>query len=451
MSGADPVLQSRHPVGEAAAVALALSGAAAARLGELRGLPGQRVSVDVQAAATSLLGFLFQTIPNGPDLARHRNATIAFYRAGDGRWIHLHGGFPHLAEGLLALLGCPLDADAIAIASAVARHGAFELEDEVAARGLCAAAVRSEAEWAAHAQGRALAALPVFELERIGDAESEPFEAAGRPLAGVRVLDLTRVLAGPTCGRTLAEHGAEVLRIGAERLPSIEPFVVETGRGKRNAFLDLDRPDDVRRLRELAQDCDVFCEGYRPGSLARRGFAPEALAALRPGVVVVSIDCYGHVGPWAGRPGWEQLAQAAVGIASAEGGDAAPRLVPAAPTDYTSGTLAAYGAMLALARRATEGGSWHVRASLCQTGMWLTRLGAQLDPEAAAGLGDVSARQSRTDTAWGRLSHLAPVVGLDHTPPHWELPPAPLGAHAAAWCGQEMAPASRRAAISSAE
>jgi crotonobetainyl-CoA:carnitine CoA-transferase CaiB-like acyl-CoA transferase len=247
------------------------------------------------------------------------------------------------------------------------------------------------------------------------------------------VLDLTRVLAGPTCGRTLAAHGARVLRVGAERLPSIEPFVVDTGRGKRNAFLDLERREDAARLRELVAGADVFCQGYRLGALERRGFGPEALAELRPGIVAVSIDCYGHSGPWAGRAGWEQLAQSATGIAAAEGGEGPPRLIPAAATDYTTGYLAAFGAMMALARRAVEGGSWLVRASLSQTGMWLTRLGADLDPEAAAGLGDVASRLTTTDTAWGRLTHLAPAEEMEHTPPHWALPPAPLGSHPAAW------------------
>jgi crotonobetainyl-CoA:carnitine CoA-transferase CaiB-like acyl-CoA transferase len=249
----------------------------------------------------------------------------------------------------------------------------------------------------------------------------------------VRVLDLTRVLAGPTCGRTLAEHGADVLRVGAERLPSIEPFVVDTGRGKRNAFLDLDRPADLERLRDLAARGDVFCQGYRPGALEARGLGPEALAELRPGTVYVSIDCYGHGGPWSGRRGWEQLAQSAVGIAHGEGGEGLPRLAPAAATDYTTGALAAYGALEALARRATEGGSWHVRASLCQTGMWLTRLGPRLDAEAATGLGDPADLQIRSDTVWGPLTHLAPALTMERTPPRASLPPAPLGHHAPEW------------------
>jgi crotonobetainyl-CoA:carnitine CoA-transferase CaiB-like acyl-CoA transferase len=429
VKGDDPVLASRFPIGEAAAVAVALAGAAAARLHVQRGGEPQAVGADVRRAAAMLIGFVLQRA-DGLD-ARFANAVTALFEARDGRFVHLHGGFPHLGRGTVELLGCAEDAEALA--AAVRGWDAFALEQALAERGLCGAAVRSVEEWAAHPHGRALAERPVVTVERIGDAPPELPGPAARPLAGLRVLDLTRVLAGPTCARTLAEHGADVLRVGAERLPSIEPFVVETGRGKRNAFLDLDRAEDVERLRALVREGDVFSQGYRADALARRGLGPEALAELRPGLVYVSIDCYGAGGPFSGRRGWEQLAQSVVGISHAEGAGGPPRLAPAAATDYTTGTLAAFGVLSALTRRATEGGSWHVRASLCQTGMWLTRLGAQLDPAAASGLGDPSDLLVESDTAWGRLLHLGPMVEMERTPARFDRPPAPLGSHPAEW------------------
>jgi crotonobetainyl-CoA:carnitine CoA-transferase CaiB-like acyl-CoA transferase len=431
ITGRDPVLASRFAIGEVAAVASGLTGVAAARLFEQRTRRSQAIAVDTRAAASSLLGFMLQRSNAEVDLLRHASPTIGLFECGDGRWLHLHGGFPHLAEGALELLGCAHERDAIA--AALRGRSALEWEHALAERGLCGAGVRTEQEWATHEQGRALADLPAVEVTKIGDAPPEPLPAADRPLSGVRALDLTRVLAGPTCGRTLAEHGAEVLRIGAERLPSIEPFVIDTGRGKRNAFLDLERTEDAAQLRSLIRGADVFCQGYRSGTLARRGFGAEALAELRPGIVYVSINCYGHVGPLANRAGWEQLAQSITGIAASEGGDGPPRLLPAAATDYTTGFLAAYGVMTALGRRHTEGGSWHVRASLCQTAMWLTRLGGTLAPDASTGLGDVQSRLIECETTWGRLTHLAPVVQMELTPARWERPPSPLGSDEPKW------------------
>ncbi|MDG2303467.1 MAG: CoA transferase [Candidatus Binatia bacterium] len=429
--GADPVLPTRYPAGEAAAAALGLTGAAAAQLHEARTGEAQKVSVDVSGAAMSLVSFVLQKASSGVDLTRHHNPASGLYETRDGRWIHLHGGFPALAQGAVDLLGCTLDANAIA--DAVRAHDAAELEDAIALRGLCGTVVRTTEEWAEHPQGRALASLPVIEIERIGDAAARPLPPGDRPLDGVRALDLTRVLAGPTCGRTLASYGADVLRIGAERVPSIEPFVIDTGHGKRNAFLDLDRDDDRTRLDELVETADLFCQSYRPGALAARGLSPTELAARRPGIIVVSLDCYGHVGPWAHRPGWEQLAQSATGIADSEARDGRPALIPAAATDYTTGYLAAFGAMTALSRRCTEGGSWHVKESLCQTGMWLTRLGTIHDRDQARGFDRPERFVASSDTAWGRLEHLAPIVEMEHTPARWDLPPSPLGTHSPEW------------------
>lgn len=151
---------------------------------------------------------------------------------------------------------------------------------------------------------------------------------------------------------------------------------MDTSHGKRSAWLDLDDAGAAATLRALVRGADVFSQGYRSGALAGRGFAPEDVAALRPGIVYVSINCYGHEGPWATRPGWEQLAQTVTGIAVTQGSPDAPVLIPAALCDYTTGYLAAWGVMAALARRAVEGGSWHIRASLCQTAMWVERAGA---------------------------------------------------------------------------
>ncbi len=434
---ADPILPTALRAGEAAAAVLAAQAMAAADLWCLRGGAPQAIDVDVRAAAASLLSFALQRAPAGVAL-RQPAATIAFFEAADGQWIHLHGGFPALHAGTLALLDCADDADAIA--RAVRRWEAAALEDALAERGLCGARLRTTDEWRAHPQGAALHAAPLVTLTRIGTAPAEalpgpPAGAAGaRPLSGVRVLDLTRVLAGPTCARTLAEHGADVLHVRSPTLPSIEPFVVDTNAGKRSCHLDLDRAEDARQLRALVRDADVFAQGYRPGALTRRGLAPEALASLRPGIIVASINCYGHEGPWRERPGWEQLAQTVSGMAQ-EQHCTPPAVVQAAVTDYTTGYLAALGVMCALARRAAVGGSWLVQVSLTRTAMWLLSLPRVASHLAPTGLNpaELGPWWITMETDWGVLKRIGPIARMSATPPHWTLPPAPLGSHPARW------------------
>jgi crotonobetainyl-CoA:carnitine CoA-transferase CaiB-like acyl-CoA transferase len=436
--GHDPVIATRFRAGEAAAAALAANATAAADLWCARGGRPQRIEVDVRAAAASLVSFAYLRY-QGATFDRRGQATTALYRARDGQWIHLHGGFSS-REGTLALLKC--DDDAGAIANAVASWDAQALEDALADRGACGAKLRSADEWRAHPQGIALAQVPVVEILRIGDAPPEPIpgpragEYGARPLSGVRVLDLTRVLAGPTCARTLAEHGAKVLHVRSPNLPSIEPFVIDTNPGKRSCFLDLDHRKDVERMRALVRDAHVFSQGYRPGALARRGFSPEELAQMRPGIIAVSIDCYGHEGPFASRPGWEQLAQTVTGMAHEHAGDEHPALVPAAINDYTTGYLGALGAMCALARRTTEGGSWHVRVSLARTSMWIMSLPRTASDDKPGGfdMASIAPWIIEMDTAWGPLTRLGPIARMSETPPRWDLPPAPLGSDPPAWC-----------------
>lgn len=433
VNGVDPVLPSRFHIGKAAATALAATGLAANELWTLSGGAAQEISVDVQGAAASLISFLFQRLEEGDQPMREDRALVDLYQAGDDRWVHLHGAFPKLAEGTLRVLDCEQTVESVS--AAVRTWKAQELEDVLAAEGLCGAMARSRAEWLAHDQGKALANVPPVEVIKIGDSAPEPLGKRTRPLAGARILDLTRVLAGPTCARTLASHGADVLKINSPNLPSVPPFVIDTGHGKRSALLDLDNTEDAQTLRGLAATADVFSQGYRKGSLERRRFGPEELAEQRPGIIYVSINAYGHVGPWAGRPGWEQLAQTASGIAMDEGTPDAPRLIGAAATDYTTGYLAALGVMTALKRRALEGGSYHVRASLCQTANWLYSFGlfGRGAPQPEMDFGMTESYMTRSDSGFGPLHHLGPILQMSETMPHWDQPTVPLGTHKAKW------------------
>jgi crotonobetainyl-CoA:carnitine CoA-transferase CaiB-like acyl-CoA transferase len=373
--GDDPVLPGPFRVTASALASIGASGLAAAELYRLRAGHAQTVSVDARHAAAAFRSQRYLRV-NDHTAGDVWAPVSGFYQAGDGRWLQLHCNFPHHRAGVLRLLGC--ENARPAVAAAIKGWKAAELEETLARAGMCAAMVRSREDWLRHPQASAVAAEPLVTIQRIGEAPPEPAGRGARPLEGVRVLDLTRVIAGPVCGRTLAEHGAEVLLISASHLPSIEPLLPDMGRGKRAAFLDLRAPDDAVRLRELTREADVFVEAYRPGAVAARGFAPEDVAHLRPGIVFVTLSAYGVTGPWGSRRGFDSLVQCASGVAH-EGGVVAgiegPKHLPAQALDFATGYLAAFGAMLALARRAREGGSWLVRLSLARTGRWLDSLG----------------------------------------------------------------------------
>lgn len=434
IEGSDPVLPSRFRAGEAAASALAAGGLAADAIWQASGGTAQETSVDVTGAAASLISFLFQRMEEpGQPMRDDERALVGLYPTKDSRWVHLHGAFPNLAEGTLKVLGC--EATPESVSAAVSNWDAKALEDALAAEGMCGAMARRREEWLEHPQGLAMEKVPPIEVIKIGESEPEGFSPRARPLEDIRVLDLTRVLAGPTCARTLASHGADVLKVNSPNLPSVPPFVMDTGHGKRSTHLDLDKRDDATQLEALALEADVFSQGYRQGALSKRGFGPEDLAALRPGIIYVSINAYGHHGPWAGRPGWEQLAQTASGVAVDEGGFDMPSLIPAAATDYTTGYLAAAGVMSALLARAKDGGSYHVRCSLVQTANWLYDFGLFDEDAAKPEMNFAMAEPFMTlsQSGFGPLHHMAPVLKMSETAPRWEQPTVPLGTHEATW------------------
>jgi crotonobetainyl-CoA:carnitine CoA-transferase CaiB-like acyl-CoA transferase len=435
LPGTEPVLPSSFAVGTAAQASIAAAALAAAELWHLKTRKRQRIRVPMRDAAIEFRSERYLRVDGAPppDLW---DKIAGAYRCGDGRWVRLHTNFPHHRDGVLALLKCANDRTAVERALKDWRAETFETAAVQA--GLVATAMRSFAEWDAHPQGRALARLPLLSIEKIGDAPPERLPAAERPLGGIRVLDITRVIAGPVCGRCLAAHGADVLLITAPHLPFMLPLVIDTGRGKLSAQLDLRAELGRERLRELIRHADVFVQGYRPGALSALGFGPADLARVRPGVVYASLSAYGHEGPWASRRGFDSLAQTATGfnVAEAEAaGVDGPKPLPAQALDHASGYLMAFGAMTALARRAREGGSWHVRVSLAQTGRWLRGLGRVergldcAEPE----LDDVGDRLEDTPSGFGRLTAVRDAAELALTPVRWMRPSVPLGTHEPFW------------------
>ncbi len=438
--GGDPILPTPFRIGETASASLGAVGLAVSDLWELRTGRRQEIAVDARRATASLRSSRYMMLEGAP-AAGERPSVMGVYPARNGRWSYLHCNFPNHREAALSVLG--VEEDREAVTRAVAQWDALELEEAIIAAKGAGGMVRSMAEWAQHPQSAAVASLPLLEIDRIGDSPPEPLPDGDRPLSGVRVLDLTRVLAGPTCARTLAEHGADVMKISAEHLPSNRSQEYDTGHGKLSTFIDLRNSDEAETLRGLVREADVFSQGYRPGTLAQRGLSPQELAEIRPGIVCVSLSAFGRVGPWAERRGFDTVVQTVSGITHRQGelfpgAEPGPQFYPVSAIDYLTGYLMAYGTMIALGRRVREGGSWLVRISLAQVGKWLVDQGQVPEDR----LRDVAADFTKEEIeSWsttsrvpaGQLTHLAPVLQISETQPYWARPTVPLGYHDPAW------------------
>lgn len=448
ITGGDPHFRTPFRIGETLAMALAARGVAANDLWQLRGGKRQTIRVDARAAAaTSLSGRevtlirgtdgRYQPIPVS-DALKHMVSMTQPWQTADGRWLLPHTNLPHLERRVLDVLQCENTVDSIR--AAVARWTADALDDAIAAVGACAGVVLTPEQWLAHPQGAYLAARPVVEITRLADSAPEILPPGEQPLSGIRVLDLTRILAGPTAGLGLAEHGADVLMVTAPGLPQVPSFLRDTSHGKRSCFLDFNQVGEAETLRKLVREADILIDGYRPGRLAAHGFGIDDLIALRPGLIHVSVNCYGSGGPLAARAGWDQVAQAVTGICHTQGlatGAGQPKLAPAPVCDFLTGFLGTFGALVALARRAREGGSYAVQVSLCQAAMLFQRQGlidnfheapGQLSPE------EFDALAVYVDnTCYGDLKTLGPVLQMSQTPCRWSRPTPALGSDRAEW------------------
>jgi crotonobetainyl-CoA:carnitine CoA-transferase CaiB-like acyl-CoA transferase len=435
LSGSDPVLPSSFRVGAAAQASIAAAALAAAELRHRAGSTRQHVSVDMRHAAIEFRSEHYLTIDGGAR-ANYGDPLFGAYRAGDGRFVRLHVNFPHHRDNVLKLLNCAPSRDAVE--DALRQWDAVALETEAYQRGCVVAAMRSPQEWAAHPQAAAVAATPPVQIEKIGAAPARPLPQGLRPLSGLRVLDLTRMIAGPVAGRVLAAYGADVMLISAPELPFIDWLVKDTGRGKLSAYADIATADGRAALQELVKDADVFLQGFRPGALAGRGFGPGDLAALRPGIVYVSLSAYGDSGPWASRRGFDSLVQTATGFNAAEAQAAdveGPKELPCQALDHASGYLLAFGAIMARIRQASEGGTWLVRVSLAATGHWLWNLG-----RVEGGFScPVPSREEITDlietsqSPFGLFRAVRHAAQFADTPAAWTRPAVPLGRHPPQW------------------
>jgi crotonobetainyl-CoA:carnitine CoA-transferase CaiB-like acyl-CoA transferase len=435
LTGDEPLLPSTFRVAAAAQASIAASGLAAAHIWQARTGQSQAVTVDMPHAMVECRSERYLRVdgqPPGPAW----DAIAGIYKTRDQRFVRLHTNFPHHRDAVCRVLNCK--PERAAVQAALMQWDGEAFETAAYADGGVVALMRSYDEWSAMPHAKALAELPLLSIEKIGEAAPKPWPAGDRPLAGLCVLDLSRVIAGPVAGRTLAAHGADVMLISSPDLPAIPWLTIDTGRGKLTSFVDLRSEQGRNTLRELLAQADIFSQGYRPRALAALGFSPQGVAKIGPGIVYVSLSAYGHAGPWAERRGFDSLVQTATGFNHAEGeaaGVDGPKELPAQMLDHASGYLMAFGAMMARARQSREGGSWHVQVSLAQTGRWLWNLGRVPGGLATEDLkgNTVQRYTEQIPSGFGPLSAVSHSAVLSKTPAFWARPAMPLGSHPPQW------------------
>lgn len=406
--------------------------------------PAQQVVVDAQHAAFEASGYFTQDGVQPSIWAPVSGLYACGQALGTPGWVRIHANFAHHRDGALALLGLPPGPTTPreVVAQALAHWRDQDFEARAAERGLPVAAMRTHAQWLALGQEEDVARAPLVHIEKVGDAAPRRWPAllvGQRPLAGLKLLDLTRILAGPVAGRTLAAYGADVMLVNGPHLPNIEA-IADTSRGKRSAHIDLRSDVGRAALGHLLEDAHVLLQAYRPGALQALGWGMEPLLRQRPGLVVAELSAYGWQGPWGGLRGFDSLVQTASGInadeAAAFGVDQ-PRALPMQALDYSAGFWLAFGVQAALLRQAREGGSWRVRVTLAGVVHWLRDLGRML-PDTYADTGaqarpDITPYLETLDSGFGRLQAVRHSAQFSHTPVAWDHAAMPPGSAAPQW------------------
>jgi crotonobetainyl-CoA:carnitine CoA-transferase CaiB-like acyl-CoA transferase len=434
LTGEEPQLPSSFRVAAAAQVSIAASALAAAEIWKMRKGQAQQVAVDMRHAVVECRSERYLRVDNKPPPPAW-DAIAGVYKVSDG-FVRLHTNFPHHRDAVCKVLDCKAEREAVQAALMQWKGEAFETA--AYAQGGVVAFMRSHDEWSATPQAKALAGLPLISITKIGEAAPRPWPPGERPLAGIRVLDLSRVIAGPVAGRTLAAHGADVLLVSGPELPAIPWLTIDTGRGKLTSFVELKSEEGRMALRELLAHADIFSQGYRPRALAGLGFSPEDAARINPGIIYVTLSAYGAAGPWAERRGFDSLVQTTTGFNHAEGqaaGIDGPKELPAQMLDHATGYFMAFGAMKAKARQAREGGSWHVQVSLAQTGRWLWNLGRVVHGLDTRDITEEAVMPfiETMDSGFGALRSVRHSAVLSKTPAFWAHPAMPLGSHPPQW------------------
>jgi crotonobetainyl-CoA:carnitine CoA-transferase CaiB-like acyl-CoA transferase len=439
-SGQDPIVPAAHRLGACIGIPMMASAVAAVGFHRERNGPEQQLSLDLRQAVHSINpgAFWHPTLNEEPaphPLVLDNPFLVSPYRTADDRFVMACGVYPHQVARWCRFLD--VAPDPVKVAAAISKWDSSELEQSANERCLPLTIVRTRAEWLEHEQGALLAAQPLIGLERIGDAPARDFGPASRPFDGIRVLSFTHAVAGPTVGRTMAEHGADVLCATRPNDYEHEFIYAEANLGSRSAYIDLDSSVGQARADALLAEAHVVINNHRSGSLERRGLHPLELADRYPGIVYVSVTCYGSTGPWSQRGGFDMNASAASGLMTVEGTEREPKLpVTALINDYITGYMGAIGATAALVRRATEGGTWRVNVSLTRTAMWYLSLGL-VDPALTGSDDEHTIREPEpyeADSPFGEIRMLAPPVRFSRTPPRWPDPVlVPRGSSRPSW------------------
>src|SRR5215470_9268688 len=406
-----------------AAGVMAAFGSVVEYLGRIRGLPSQTITLnrrlcgfhlnELQTQFLNGYSVMVDTWPMGAD-----NGT---YRTKDARYVQTIGLFPHLVNGLLSHLQCANTP--AAIQAAIEKFTAQQLEDNVAAAlNLALGMVRTPQEWLAHPQGAATAKLPLFDIHQQGSTKKRVLgNARYRPLEGVRVVDLTNVVAGPTAGFALAEQGADVILVRKPLGDWVTPIYLSVSWGKKTILTDIKSPDGNKRFVDLLASADVLLSSNRPDALDRLGLSEAELAEINPNLIYGS-ESFASLGtPWAGRRGFEQIAQAVSGTAHvhSEGlGLDAPTVTPALMNDHLTRYLLAIAVVAALAEREEQGGFWRVDTSLTRTSTFGQTLVEPVDdePYAPVTVQDLIDHGVDQVSPWGTFTRFTPPVAFSHTP-----------------------------------
>ncbi|WP_189701700.1 CoA transferase [Streptomyces chromofuscus] len=422
---ASGVLPARLPVRELARATVGVCSLAAAELLARRGTgPVPAVRVHEGAVATAFVSERHLRIDGRAPTSFA--ALSGFWRAADG-WVRTHANYPHHRSRLLGALSINDTGDDRALAKLLsdelATRSTHSVQETVYAAGGLAVAVGS---------APLETAVPLVETRLVGKSSPRMLSAAPLPASGVRVLDLTRVIAGPVATRTLALLGADVLRVDSPQLLEDEDAHADTGFGKRSTLLNLSTPTDRNVFEDLLDSADVVVTGYRPGALDRHGLAPDALLARRPDLVVAQLCAWGWSGPWASRRGFDSLVQAASGIASIEASaDGLPGVLPAQALDHGTGYLLAAAVLRALTDRQALGGGRHLRLSLAGTASWLLH---DILPTPVEGDGYAPPPWlTKTASPYGLLDHALPPVHYVGAPQNWDRPPTEWGKDLPVW------------------